>query len=225
VSRRAGLARGAVIALLLLVGVVLAANRAYVKNYTARNANKMIAEIALRQGIEGDHHLKAATPVIEQLDRLLPVLRAAHHVPFNARSRCEEMLGRHITERTGPPAGALESVTTYAMSHGAGPAIELSGWAERNRTPPDCILIVDGDNRVIGSGASVVPRPDLERIQGHRLGLAGWKAVAAMPLSTPVCALALFPGDEQSAPLADCQPSVGSAAAPDPPMPPDPAGP
>ncbi|MGA7546262.1 MAG: hypothetical protein WBW08_10640 [Methyloceanibacter sp.] len=213
-SRRMAVGRAAVVVTLLLVGVVLAANRAYVRNYTSRNENKVIAEIALRQGIEGDQHLKAPTPAIDQLDRLLPVLRAAHHVPFNIKSRCEERLGQHIAKIASPHAGALETVTAYAMSHGRGRAIELSGWAERDRAP-ECILIVDGDGMAIGSGANVAPRPDLKRTHGRSRGLVGWKAVAALPKSTPVCALALFPGDSQWAPLSDCQASVESLAAPD----------
>jgi hypothetical protein len=210
VSAHVARVRAAAIVVLLLVAALLATNRAYVKNYAARNQNKMIAEIALRQGIQGDHHLKAATPAIGQLDRLLPALRAAHHVPFNTRSRCEEVLGQHMAATVGPSAGALETITAYAMSHAAGRAIELSGWAERDGQSPDCILIVDGDGTAMGSGASAAPRPDLERAQGRSLGLVGWKAVASFPVATPVCALALFPGTDQWAPLSNCQASIAS---------------
>jgi hypothetical protein len=80
------------------------------------------------------------------------------------------------------------------MSHDAGRAMELSGWAEQYGMAAECILIVDGDHMVIGSGASVARRPDLERAKGRSLGLVGWKAVATLPKSTPICALALFPG-------------------------------
>ena len=47
-------------------------------------------------------------------------------------------------------------------------------------------------------------RPDLERATGHSLGLVGWKAVVpTLPLSMPVCALALFPGGTQLAALSN----------------------
>jgi hypothetical protein len=210
VSRRVARARAAAIVLLLVVAGLLAVNRAYVRSYTSRNENKVITEIALRQGIQSDDHLKAATPAIGQLDGVLPVLRAAHHVPFNTRSRCEEVLGQHIAATPGPPVGALETVSTYAMSHAAGRAIELSGWAERDGEPPECILIVDGNGTAIGSGVSATPRPDIERAQGRSLGLVGWRAVASFPVATPICALALFPGTDQWAPLTNCQAGIAS---------------
>jgi hypothetical protein len=47
-------------------------------------------------------------------------------------------------------------------------------------------------------------RPDI----AHELGRVGWRAVATLPAAMPVCALALFPGDDQELPLANCQSSL-----------------
>ena len=80
-----------------------------------------------------------------------------------------------------PPQGSLEVVLTYAMSQGAGRAMELSGWSERDGEPAECVVILDGNRMVIGAGASIVRRTDLERATGHSLGLVGWKAVADPP--------------------------------------------
>jgi hypothetical protein len=178
------------------------------KFYSTRNEKKVIAEIALRQGIQGDHHLRAATPAIAQLDSLIPMLRAARHVPFDRKSRCEEMLGQHRPKTTAPTAGLVETLSIYDMSHGAGRAIELSGWAERNGDAAECIIIVDGSGTVIGTGASVSRRSDLKPARGT----TGWKAVAALPQGMPVCAFALFPGESQWTPLANCCDKILNAA-------------
>ena len=54
VSRRARILRNAAFVVLICCAVILALDRSYVRNYAARNERKVIAEIALRQGIEGD---------------------------------------------------------------------------------------------------------------------------------------------------------------------------
>jgi hypothetical protein len=210
-SRLLAAVRAMSLGALLLLAPLIVIDRSYLKDYSARNEKKVIAEIALRQGIQGDDHIKAATPATEQLDRLIPVLRAAHHVPFDRSSRCEEMLGQHIPDTVGLTAGLVETLSTYEMSHGAGRAIELSGWAERNRAAAECIIIVDGSGTVIGSGASVSRRADLELAKGRTLGLVGWKAVAALPQSMPVCAFALFPGETQWTPLSKCHDKIESS--------------
>lgn len=213
-SRRAAIWRNLAFAALFLCAALLAFDRSYVTNYTARNQRKAIAEIALRQGIEGNHHLKAATPAPVQLDRILPVLRAARHAPFHWRSRCEDMLGEHIAEPSAPAMGQLESVSVYKMAHGAGRALKVSGWATRDGAGPECIAIVDGTRMVIGSGAAVAQRLDVERDKGRSLGLVGWEAVAALPQTAPVCAFALFRGEIQLAPLSRCAGLDPEASAP-----------
>ena len=68
-SRREILLRNVVFGALLACAAVIAIDRSYVANYTARNERKVVAEIAMRQAIEGDQHLKAVTPAFGQLDR------------------------------------------------------------------------------------------------------------------------------------------------------------
>jgi hypothetical protein len=109
----------------------------------------------------------------------------------------------------------------YSVWHGTARAIELTGWAEQGGSEADCVVIVDGGRTVIGAGASVSERPDIERAKGvTSLGPVGWKAVAAMPQSMPVCALALFPEDIDNdgpwEPLGNCQESIESEAVPAP---------
>jgi len=135
------------------------------------------------------------------------VLRAARHAPFHWRSRCEELLGQSIPEATtaGPATGRIEALSIYKKADDSGRAIALSGFAERDGTAAECIVIVDGSRTVIGAGASVSERPDLERNVGHSLGRVGWRAVATLPPSAAVCALALFPGEAKPLPLADCK--------------------
>ncbi len=115
VSRRARILRNATFAVLIGCAVVIALDRSYVQNYAARNERKVIAEIALRQGIEGDSHLNAATPSRRQFERVLPVLRAARHAPFHWRSRCEALLGRSIPEAgtAARTVGRIETVSIY----------------------------------------------------------------------------------------------------------------
>jgi hypothetical protein len=102
VSRRAARLRNIAFGALLVCAAVIAIDRSYVANYTARNERKVVAEIAMRQGIEGNQHLKAVTLAFAQLNRSIPTLRAARHAPFHWRSRCEQRLGQHIAERLAP---------------------------------------------------------------------------------------------------------------------------
>lgn len=190
VSRRAARLQAIAFGALLVCAVLIAIDRSYVANYAARNERKVVAETAMRQGIEGNQHLKAVTPAFGQLDRALPVLRAAKHAPLHWRSRCEGMLGQTIAAPAGPAVGRIESSSSYKVSHGDGRALELSGFAERNGVTAECIVLVDGTRTAIGVGAPVV---------------SGWKGVAASPKTMPVCALALFPGENELAPLDGCQ--------------------
>jgi len=99
------------------------------------------------------------------------------------------------------------------MSRGGG-ALELSGWAHRDEVAAECVILVDGAGTAIGAGAFVTRRPDVEQAAALSLGLVGWKGVAAVPASAPVCAFALFPGESELVPLADCQAIPEGAAAP-----------
>ena len=219
VSRRVGLAQGAVIAALIAVAVVLAANRAFVCKNIARNQVKAIAEIAMRHNIQGENHLDTVEHGIGSLGNLLAVLRAAQHAPFHWQSACEALIGTRLPEASGPATGTVETLSGYPVWHGNARALELTGWAEQGGSEADCIAIVDGNRTVIGAGASVLERPDIERAEGARpLRPIGWKAVATIPQSTPLCALALFPNDVDNdgpwEPLDNCQESLESAAAP-----------
>ena len=78
----------------------------------------------------------------------------------------------------------------------------------------ECIILVDGTGTAIGAGALVTRRPDMELAAARSLGLVGWKGVAEMPTSSPVCAFALFPRESEPIPLADCQAIPEGAAAP-----------
>jgi hypothetical protein len=181
---------------------------------TRRNERKVVAEIAMRQGIEGNQHLKAVTPAFAQLKRSIPTLRAARHAPFHWRSRCEERLGQHFAAPPGPTAGRLDTISAYKMSRGGGRALELSGWAERDGVAAECILLADSTGTAIGAGTLVARRPDVEQAAARSLGLVGWKSVASVPASSHVCAYALFPGESEPVPLADCQAIPEGAAAP-----------
>ena len=75
--------------------------------------------------------------------------------------------------------GRIETLSVYEQADNSGRAIALSGFAERDGTAAECIVIVDGNGTAIGAGASVSERPDLERNEGHSLGRVGWRAVAA----------------------------------------------
>ncbi len=99
------------------------------------------------------------------------------------------------------------------MSRGDGRALELSGWAERDGMAAECVILADGSGTAIGAGAFITRRPEVEQAAARSLGLVGWKGVAAMPTSQ-VCAFALFPGESEPVPLADCQAVPTSAAAP-----------
>ena len=208
-SRREILLRNVAFGALLACAAVIAIDRSYVANYTARNERKVVAEIAMRQGIEGNQHLKAVTPAFGQLDRALPVLRAAKHAPFHWRSRCEGMLGQTIAEPAGPAVGRIETSSSYKVSHGDGRALELSGFAERNGVTAECIVLVDGTRTAIGAGHPSSNVPMWNRRRAGRFLPAG-RASRQSPKAMPVCALALFPGENELAPLDGCQ-TVGES--------------
>jgi hypothetical protein len=204
--RRTMLLRAAAIGSLVIAGVVLVANRAHVKHYVGKNEIKVLGEIAFRQGLESNEHLLAAIHIgqQEQLERLLPVLRLANHVPFNMATRCEKKLGQHFEETAVPSSGAIEGASIYTRFDNKGRAIEVKGWAEQGGTPAECIVIIDGSGTAIGAGASMLARPDIERDQERSLGRVGWSAVAPLPQVMPVCALAFFPANDGPVPLASC---------------------
>jgi hypothetical protein len=78
----------------------------------------------------------------------------------------------------------------------------------------ECVILADASGTAIGAGAFVTRCPDVEQAAARSLGLFGWKGVAAMPTSSQVCAFALFSGESEPVPLADCQTVPTSAAAP-----------
>ena len=184
------------------MAIFFVANGKSIAFYAKRLENKSVVEIALRQGIAGDHHLAAVRPSIERLYRLIPTLRATHHVPFNAHTRCEAFIGQRLPSASGASAGAIESMATYTVSHDTRTAIELSGWTIKAGIPAECIAIVDGDGLVIGAGITATMHPDPLTQRPQRIG---WQAVANDPHRMPVCAFALFPGDPIWNALANCQ--------------------
>jgi hypothetical protein len=156
VSRRAARMRAIAFGALLACAALIAIDRSYVANYTARNERKVVAEIALRQGIEGNQHLKAATPAFPQLKRSLPMLRAARHAPFHWRSRCEERLGQQIAERTGPSAGRIETLSACPAATAARSSCPAGlsgmGWQQSASswpTPPARRLAREPSSRAV----------------------------------------------------------------------------
>ena len=77
---------------------------------------------------------------------------------------------------------------------------EISGIAGRNGVTAERIVLVDGTQTAIGAGAPVVKQV--------------WKGVAARPKTSPVCAAALFPGEDELVPLDGCQTQSESPVAP-----------
>jgi hypothetical protein len=200
-SRRDFLIRATTLTAIAAMAVFFVTNRNSTKLYAKRLEDKPVAEIALRQNIAGQQHLTAATPAKNQFAKLLPTLRGARHVPFNTMSRCERVLGQRIAATSSAPAGKIDRMTTYLVWQQHRTAIELSGWAVQEGTPAECIAIVDGAGVAIGAGAPANLRPDMSATCSR----LGWKAVASPPSTMPVCAFALFPGQNTWIPLANCQ--------------------
>jgi hypothetical protein len=200
-SRRDFLIRATTLTAIAAMAVFFVTNRNSTKLYAKRLEDKPVAEIALRQNIAGQQHLTAATPAKNQFAKLLPTLRGARHVPFNTMSRCERVLGQRIAAASSAPAGKIDRMTTYLVWQQHRTAIELSGWAVQEGTPAECIAIVDGAGVAIGAGAPANLRPDMSATCSR----LGWKAVASPPSTMPVCAFALFPGQNTWIPLANCQ--------------------
>lgn len=207
-SRSAKRIRAAAIIALAAMAVFFITNSRSTKLYAKRLEAKPGAEIALRLNIAGDQHIRAATPAMNQVHLILPALRATRHVPFDTRSRCEEFMGQRLPAASGASAGSIESMARYTVSREARTAIELSGWAVQDGRPAKCIAVVDGDGIVIGAGVSASKRPDPST---QRLLRIGWEAVARHPRRMPVCAFALFRGNSDWAPLANCQAEIGRA--------------
>jgi hypothetical protein len=135
-------------------------------------------------------------------------------VPFNTKTRCEALLGRRLAATAAAPAGSVDVASAYAIYLDEGQVVQLKGWAEQNGTPAECIAMIDGNRTAIGAGASMLARRDIERDKGQSLGRVGWRAVATLPTSMPLCALALVPGEGQAVPLANCAPSLPAGAEP-----------
>ena len=161
-------------------------DRSYVANYAARNERKVVAEIAMRQGIEGNQHLKAVTPAFAQLKRSdTRTLRAAQACPLPlAVAVAKRVLGQHLAAPAGPAAGRLETISAYKIVRGGGRALELSGWAER-RSGSRRIAREHPSGRWRRHGnrgrALVARRPDVEQAAARSLGPVGWKGVASVP--------------------------------------------
>ena len=157
VSSRSLWIKTAAVAALFSMAIFFVANGKSIAFYAKRLENKPVVEIALRQGIAGDHHLATVRPSIERLYQLIPALRATHHAPFNAHTRCEEFIGQRLPSASGASAGAIESMATYTVSHETRTAIELTGWSFKSGVPAECIAIVDGDGLAIGAGVTATP--------------------------------------------------------------------
>lgn len=207
-SRRSVLIRSGAIAALLIVAVFLATNRHSTKLYAKFLEDKPVAEIALRLGIAGEQHIRAATPAMNQFRRVLPALHAVHHVPFNARSRCENLMGESLPATSEVNSGELESMAAYPVWQQEQTAVELSGWGGTAEDAAECIAIVDGDGVVIGAGISGDLRLDPLTRREARIG---WRAVATPPRQMPVCAFALFPGTSEFRPLANCKKAIDNS--------------
>jgi hypothetical protein len=197
VSRRDLRIRYVGIAALLGMAIFFATNSKSIKPYAKRLEDKPFAEIALRLDLAGDQHIKAATKAMGQVRRILPALRAAHHVPFNTRSRCEDVMGQHLLIVLSAPAGAIEGMMTYTVSQETRTAIELSGWAVQAGEPVECIAVVNGNGVVVGAGTATSRLQSASRFS--------WRAVTNSAQYKPLCAFALFPGAMIWTPLANCQ--------------------
>ena len=201
-SRRAVRIKAATLVALVAMGVFFVTNGRTTKFYAKRLETKPVAEIAMRQNIAGDQHLTAGTPAIARIYSSLPALRAAGHVPFNAQSHCEDFIGQVLPAASADQAGAIETMTTYTVSHETRTAIALAGWAIQSGKPAECIAVVDGTGVVVGAGVTTSRHLDPSSQRSLRIG---WQAVAPAPQRLPVCAFALFPGSPVWAPLANCQ--------------------
>ena len=73
----------------------------------------------------------------------------------------------------GVLAYSIETASIYKKADSSGRALALSGFAERDGTPAECIVIVDSNGAAIGAGTSVSERPDLEQSEGRSLGRVG----------------------------------------------------
>ncbi len=208
---RAAIAKAMGFLALIGIGVGILADRSFLRSYTARNANKAITEIALRQGTEDIAAIQAATPAVGELTRMLPALRAASHVPFDRQTRCEDWIGKTAARTGGSANGAIEAVSLY-RTLGGQEALSLSGWAVEAGIGAECIAVADDDGTVIGAGASAFRRPDLKSVDRRPSARIGWKAVAPLPRGQTICAYALFPGTGTLAKLPTCHDLAGSGA-------------
>ena len=103
------------------------------------------------------------------------------------------MIGTRLPEASGLATGTVESLSGYPVWHGNARALELTGWAEQGGSEADCIVIVDGNRTVIGAGASVLERPDIERAEGAAIArldrLEGGGHHTAVDAALRACAL------------------------------------
>jgi hypothetical protein len=55
---------------------------------------------------------------------------------------------------------------------------EVTGWAQVNGKPADCVIITDQAGLVVGGGAVGLPRPDVREVISSGSGRSGFAAVA-----------------------------------------------
>jgi hypothetical protein len=200
--------RAATLVALVAMAAFLIANSKSRKFYAARLEDKPIAEIAFRQDIAGDRHLRAATPVLRRVQELLPTLRAMRHVPFDTRTRCEELIGKILIHSATEAIGAMESGTVYRVWQGTREAVELHGWILKAGFWPECIVVLDAGDRVIGAGLLGSRAPTNAPDDPSKIG---WRAVIHPSDRRPICAFAVLHGTSTLKPIANCLTSFGPA--------------
>jgi hypothetical protein len=114
-SRREIVWRNVAFGALLACAAIIAIDRSYVANYTARNERKVVAEIAIRQGIEGSQHLKAAGArgAKECSDRRSPNLRGR---PSDASRQLRSTKSLMVARRSSSLASPNETAPRRSVS-------------------------------------------------------------------------------------------------------------
>ena len=197
-SRREIVLRNVAFGVLLACAAVIAIDRSYVANYTARNERKVVAEIAMRQGIEGNQHLKAVDA------GLWPVGPRPPRAPCRQACSLSLALALRRTARTDDRRAGEAGRRAHRD------IILLQGLAWR--WPGTRALWLRRTKRRHGGMYRPGRRhPHRNRRRGAQWCLAG-RASRQSPKTMPVCALALFPGENELAPLDGCQ-TVGESPA------------
>ena len=165
----------ACLAFLLFVYCDRPAKLAYARGYQQYLSE---AEVAIADNVFDEQAWKRVNHDMTSLLPIADFVRARNlslfHKPW--RLWIGDSLGKHVTiSAAGQCIGSVDVVRPVSTRDRPGYRIEGWVWATRKHSIPHDLVLTDGNGKVIGSGLSGFPRPDVSvSLHNARVTDAGW---------------------------------------------------